>query len=196
MFDVVVVGAGPAGLSAALVLARARLHVLVCDAGHSRNAPAGEMHGFLSRDGSPPLDLLALAREQLLVYPSVEIVSSAVREISKNDVFSVDLGDRREYARRVILATGMMEELPTFPGPLASDPASPNRRSEDLVSFARTLSMESSNHDLWIRSVGIAVNSTLCAEDVRMVLGVCSSVKGPEEPAPESMLCFETEQRD
>ena len=61
-YDVVVVGGGAAGLSAALVLSRARRKVLVLDAGHPRNAPAAHMQGFISRDGLPPGDLLALGR--------------------------------------------------------------------------------------------------------------------------------------
>jgi thioredoxin reductase len=68
--DVVVVGAGAAGLNAALVLGRARRRVTVVDAGAPRNAPAGHMHGFLSRDGMPPADLLAVGRAEVHVPAS------------------------------------------------------------------------------------------------------------------------------
>ena len=67
-YDVVIIGGGAAGLSAALVLARARRRVAVIDAGAPRNAPAAHMHGFLSRDGLPPQDLLAIGREEVQSY--------------------------------------------------------------------------------------------------------------------------------
>ncbi len=73
MLDVVIVGAGPAGLNAALLLGHARRRVLVCDAGAPRNAPVAHMHGFLSRDGLPPDQLRRIAREQLgsaATYPA------------------------------------------------------------------------------------------------------------------------------
>lgn len=66
MFDVIIVGGGPAGLSAALVLGRCRRRVLVFDAGHPRNERSRAVHGFLSRDGTPPAELLDCARQQLL----------------------------------------------------------------------------------------------------------------------------------
>ena len=62
-YDVIVVGGGAAGLSAALVLGRARRRVAVVDSGEPRNAPAAQMHGYLSRDGMPPADLLAAGRD-------------------------------------------------------------------------------------------------------------------------------------
>src|SRR4051794_22078104 len=79
-FDVVVVGGGAAGLSAALVLTRARRRVLVVDTGTPRNSPAAHMHGFLSRDGLPPSDLLALGREEVAGYGG-RIVHDTVTEI-------------------------------------------------------------------------------------------------------------------
>ena len=76
-YDVAVVGGGAAGLSAALVLGRARRRVVVIDAGAPRNAPAAHMQGFLSRDGMPPADLLALARDEVRGY-GVEIIEDEV----------------------------------------------------------------------------------------------------------------------
>jgi thioredoxin reductase len=79
-YDVVVIGGGAAGLSAALVLSRARRDVLVVDSGTPRNAPAAHMHGFLSRDGLPPGDLLALGRDEVLGYGG-KMVDGAVTEV-------------------------------------------------------------------------------------------------------------------
>ena len=74
-YDVVVVGGGSAGLSAALVLGRSRRRTLVVDSGEPRNAPSSGVHGFFSRDGIPPEELLEIGREQLEPYPSVEVRS-------------------------------------------------------------------------------------------------------------------------
>jgi thioredoxin reductase len=113
-YDTVVVGGGAAGLSAALVLGRARRRVLVVDAGTQRNAPAAHMHGFLSRDGMPPADLLAAARTELLGY-GVELVDDLVVEVTTG--FSLRLGEGRQVrARRILLATGAVDDLPDLPG--------------------------------------------------------------------------------
>ena len=64
-YDVVIVGGGPAGLSAATALARSRRTVLVLDSGHPRNAPAGHLHNFLSRDNTSPLELVAIGRSEV-----------------------------------------------------------------------------------------------------------------------------------
>jgi thioredoxin reductase len=113
-YDVVVVGGGAAGLSAALVLGRARRSVAVVDAGAPRNAPAAHMHGFLSRDGMPPADLLAAARIEVRAY-GVELVDDRVVEIATG--FTVRLaGGRTLRARRLLLATGAVDEVPDIPG--------------------------------------------------------------------------------
>jgi thioredoxin reductase len=113
-YDVVVVGGGAAGLSAALVLGRARRRVAVVDAGEPRNAPAAHMHGFLSRDGMPPADLLAAARAEVRGY-GVELVDDRVVEVASG--FTVRLGEGRTVtARRLLLATGAVDELPDIPG--------------------------------------------------------------------------------
>jgi thioredoxin reductase len=113
-YDVVVVGGGAAGLSAALVLGRARRRVAVVDAGTPRNAPAAHMQGFLSRDGMPPADLLAAARAEVRSY-AVELVDDRVVEITSG--FTLRLaGGRTVRARRLLLATGAVDELPDIPG--------------------------------------------------------------------------------
>ncbi len=117
-YDVVVVGGGAAGLSAALVLGRARRRVLVVDAGTPRNAPAAHMHGFLSRDGMPPADLLAAGRAEVTGY-GVELAHDVVAGIDGDTEhgFTVRLtGGRVLVARRVLLATGLRDGLPDLPG--------------------------------------------------------------------------------
>jgi thioredoxin reductase len=113
-YDVVVIGGGAAGLSAALVLGRARRRVAVVDHGQPRNAPAAHMHGFLSRDGMPPADLLAAGRTEVSGY-GVTLVEDEVVGIEAG--FTVDLaGQERLHARRLLVATGSRDELPDIPG--------------------------------------------------------------------------------
>jgi thioredoxin reductase len=113
-YDVVVIGGGAAGLSAALVLGRARRRVAVVDGGEPRNAPAAHMHGFLSRDGMPPADLLAAGRKEASVY-GVEFVAGHVVAIEPG--FAVALADGSTLqARRLLIATGATDELPAIPG--------------------------------------------------------------------------------
>ena len=112
------VGGGAAGLSAALVLGRARRRVVVIDSGSPRNAPAAHMQGFLSRDGMAPSDLLALGREEVAGY-GVAIVAGSAREITSDGAsrFRVVLReDRSVHARRLLVATGLRDEIPDVPG--------------------------------------------------------------------------------
>ena len=117
IYDVAIVGGGAAGLSAALVLSRARRRVVVLDAGRPRNAPATHMHGFLSRDGMPPDALLAAGLTEVVGYGG-EIVTGTVRGAeSAGAGFSVTLDDGRAVAaRRLLVATGLTDELPDIPG--------------------------------------------------------------------------------
>lgn len=120
-YDVVVVGGGAAGLSAALTLGRARRSVLVVDAGAPRNAPAGHVHNYLGREGTPPGDLLAIGREEVAGYGGQVVtgaVSSARRVQGDDDgAFRVVLTDGRAVlARRLLVATGLTDELPDVPG--------------------------------------------------------------------------------
>jgi thioredoxin reductase len=113
-YDVVVVGGGAAGLSAALVLGRARRRVAVVDAGHPRNAPAAHMQGFLSRDGMPPADLLAAGRAEVTGY-GVELVDDQVAAIEPGLTVRL-VGGAVLQARRLLVATGVSDELPDIPG--------------------------------------------------------------------------------
>lgn len=117
-YDVAVIGGGAAGLSGSLVLARAGRRVLVVDAGAPRNAPAAHMHGYLSRDGMPPSELLAAGRDEVTGY-GAEIVAGTVTELAPDGRrgFRVLLADGRSAsARRLLVTTGLRDELPDIPG--------------------------------------------------------------------------------
>lgn len=117
VYDVIIVGGGPAGLSAAITLGRARRRVLLCDSGPPRNAAAVHVQGFLTRDGTPPAELRRIGREQLRPYESVEVRDVRVEEIAgERGAFEVRLADGRVEARRVLLCTGMIDELPDLEG--------------------------------------------------------------------------------
>jgi thioredoxin reductase len=116
-YDVVVIGGGASGLSAALVLARARRTIAVIDAGQPRNAPAARMQGFLSRDGLAPSELIAAGRAEIDGYGAKQITGAVT------DVYRTDSGFRIERAdgaplsaRRVLVATGLRDEIPDVPG--------------------------------------------------------------------------------
>ncbi|WP_433144902.1 NAD(P)/FAD-dependent oxidoreductase [Actinomadura nitritigenes] len=113
-YDVVVVGAGAAGLNAALVLGRARRRVAVIDAGEPRNAPAAHMHGFLSRDGLPPATLLELGRAEIARY-GAGLIRGRVEHIDPGFRVRLD-GGPVLAARRILVATGLRDELPDIPG--------------------------------------------------------------------------------
>ncbi|NJC72562.1 NAD(P)/FAD-dependent oxidoreductase [Planosporangium thailandense] len=116
-YDVVVVGGGAAGLSGALMLARARRSVVVIDAGAPRNAPAAGVHGLLARDGMRPTDLLERGRAEVRGYGG-RIVPGEVGAVARDDDrFAVTLVDGRTVrARRLLVATGLVDELPDVPG--------------------------------------------------------------------------------
>jgi thioredoxin reductase len=118
MLDVVVIGGGAAGLSAALVLGRSRRRTLVVDDGMPRNAPSPVAHSLFTRDGTAPAELLRIAREQLTPYGSVELRHDRVTSVSREEErFAVRLGGgARVIARRLLIAVGVRDVLPEIDG--------------------------------------------------------------------------------
>ena len=113
-YDVVIIGGGAAGLSASLLLGRARRRVAVVDSGKPRNMRAEHIHGYLTRDGIPPAKFLELAREEVQSY-GVELIGATVEEVYPDR--SVYLDDGRVLAaRQVILASGLRDVLPDIEG--------------------------------------------------------------------------------
>jgi thioredoxin reductase len=116
MYDVIIIGGGPAGLSAALALGRARKRVLVCDAGPRRNAAATHINGFVTRDGTPPDEFRRIAREQLATYGVAFRDEGAQSIEGERGDFAVRVGSDVVHARRILLATGMIDILPEIEG--------------------------------------------------------------------------------
>ena len=113
-YDVSAVGGGAAGLTAAMALLRARRAVAVVDAGAPRNAPAAAMHGFLSRDGMSPRDLVAAGQREVASYGGTLIDGTVV---SARPGFHARPADGIELrARKILAATGLRDEVPGMPG--------------------------------------------------------------------------------
>src|SRR6476646_2939381 len=117
-YDCIVVGAGPAGLSAALMLGRCRRTVLVCDAGEPRNIRSRAMHNYLSRDGTSPREFLEIAWAEVGRYSTVEFRRVEVLAATRSpDGFRLVCADGRQLAsRKLLLATGVVDELPRIDG--------------------------------------------------------------------------------
>src|SRR4051794_29519942 len=117
MFDVIVVGGGPAGLSAALMLGRCRRRTLLCDNGQPRNRRSTGLHGYLTRDGVPPVEFNQLGRAELSRYEVDVRAATVTSAIRATDRFQVSFENGgREDARFLLLATGVTDRLPPVPG--------------------------------------------------------------------------------
>jgi thioredoxin reductase len=119
LYDVVIVGAGPAGLSAALILGRCRRSVLVCDSGRPRNAAATAIHGYVTRDGVPPKEFLSIGRHELARYETVEL-----RDVEATDAVCVEgrrfdvtlVTGEQVRSRKLLIATGVVDNVPSIEG--------------------------------------------------------------------------------
>ncbi|MCW2133069.1 NAD(P)/FAD-dependent oxidoreductase [Arthrobacter sp. VKM Ac-2550] len=180
LYDVVIVGGGAAGLGAALTLARARRSVLIIDSGEARNAPAGHVHNYLGREGTPPGELYAIGREEVLGY-GAEIVSGTVTTASKeNDGgFRVGIdGGRSVRSRRLLVTTGLVDRLPPIEG-LAE------RWGRDVVHCPYCHGWEVRDQAIGVIAVniGLAMHQALLwrqwTDDVTLFLHTA------EEPSPE-----------
>lgn len=118
-YDVIIAGAGPAGLSAALMLGRCRRSVLICDTGKPRNAASHAMHGYLTRDGIRPREFLAIGRRELERYRTVELRDVGVESARcrPDGTFDVTLADgATATSRKLLLATGVVDNVPEIDG--------------------------------------------------------------------------------
>jgi thioredoxin reductase len=118
MHDVGIIGAGPAGLNAALLLGRCRRDVVLIDSGHPRNAASRGLHGFLSRDGIPPLELRELGRKELTSYPTLQFRNETITGVQRRGgcfILSSEQ-DTQTEVRMLLLATGRADLIPARTG--------------------------------------------------------------------------------
>ena len=117
-YDAIIIGGGPAGLSAALVLGRARRKIILIDEGHPRNEVESHVGGFLTQDGTPPFELIKIATEQILKYPTTEIQKGVIKsiELVDNEFNTTLTYGTKINSRKVLLAPGLIMEIPNIPG--------------------------------------------------------------------------------
>ena len=117
-YEVLIVGGGPAGLSASLILGRCNRRVLLCDSGKPRNAASTAVHGLLGHNGKSPKELLDLGRRELGMLPTVACRSTEIVSVeARNDDFAFTAADGSQgTARKILIATGLVDDLPAIPG--------------------------------------------------------------------------------
>ncbi|MEV9640754.1 NAD(P)/FAD-dependent oxidoreductase [Mammaliicoccus sciuri] len=118
LYECAIIGGGPAGLSAALVLGRARRKTVIFDDDHARNRVTREAHGFLTRDGIQPAELRQLAREEIANYPSVEFHNERIASIERINETHYELrtaGGKIFRSQKILLAVGLQDEQPNIP---------------------------------------------------------------------------------
>ncbi|HEY5821359.1 MAG TPA: NAD(P)/FAD-dependent oxidoreductase [Propionibacteriaceae bacterium] len=117
MYDVIVIGGGPAGLQAALTLGRMHRSVLLLDSGQYRNAGVEHAHNYATHDGLAPAEFRRLARTDLVAYETVEVRETFAERVEQDgDGFVVHVGGATERSSAVVLATGVRDALPDIPG--------------------------------------------------------------------------------
>jgi thioredoxin reductase len=195
--DVVVVGAGPAGLSAALNLVRARRSVLLLDSNRPRNAATFASHGYVSRDGISPLELRRLGREELDAYPGATFAKAVVSGIAAVDGgFSVTHGTSTVVARAVVISTGLSERFPALPSlrqfygtsihscvecdayDYADQPIALIGETDDLTERALLLSQWSRDLVVFTNGVGVVDEPRLASRGIRVDRRAIRDVSG------------------
>lgn len=116
VYDCIIIGGGPAGLSAALVLGRAKLNVLVIDDEQPRNRVVQESHGFITNDGLSPFEIRERALDNLSKYPSIQTMTDMVTDITPQKDFIVKTTKNQFTAHRIIIASGLQDVLPEIAG--------------------------------------------------------------------------------
>lgn len=115
IFDCIVIGAGPAGMSASLTLGRARRKIAIFDDGTNRNRVTQESHGFITRDGITPHEFKEIGISELRRYPSISFYKTTIIDIEKSEnskLFTVETSDKQKFhAEKILLATGVQEEF-------------------------------------------------------------------------------------
>ena len=117
-YDVIIIGGGPAGLSAALALGRARRKIILVDEGHPRNEVESQVGGFLTQDGTPPFEMRKIATEQILKYPATEIQKGVIKliELADNEFHTTLTDGTKINSRKILLSPGLVMDIPDIPG--------------------------------------------------------------------------------